>query len=325
MLGAAAALALPRVVTEDTSGVVDKAVVRECRAALQRLYELDDRLGGADVYALTVQMVKKLRNTLARASYRPRTGQELREVTAATAEHAAWLAFDAGSNERARGWWLEALLMADMGQARDVRVAALASMALQAASSPNPADGREAVDLIRAARTAAGADGTPRLYSLLAAREALGHARAGDERAAVRALGAADRLLEREPSEADPPWLSFWGEADLASHQTRVAVAIGDLAMAERVVRRGLTFADETTYPRNYAFYNARLGNVLARAGKLEEAISVMTPLVSRVNTFGSNRLRTHLRDAVDVLDQHQGYRPVRQFSVWSRKLLGAA
>jgi hypothetical protein len=78
-----AALALPRVVTDDAGGRVDQAVVRECRAALTRLYDLDYRLGGADVYALTVHMVDRMRNALARASYRPEIGAALQEITAA--------------------------------------------------------------------------------------------------------------------------------------------------------------------------------------------------------------------------------------------------
>jgi hypothetical protein len=78
-------------------------------------------------------------------------------------------------------------------------------------------------------------------------------------------------------------------------------------------------------HPRNYVLYNARLGNVLARSGKLEESISVLTPVLSRVNTLGSYRLRNHLRDAVDVLARHQDYRPALQFTAWSRKLLDAA
>ena len=264
VLGAAAALALPRVVTDDAGGRVDQAVVRECRAALTRLYDLDYRLGGADVYALTVHMVDRMRNALARASYRPETGAALQEITAAASEHAGWLAFDAGRNDHARRWWLEALLLADLGGARGVRVTAFTSMALQAASSPRPMDGREAVQLIDAARSAIG-DGTPRLHSLLSAREALGHARNGDRRAAVHALAESERLLDHESTDGEPAWLWFWGDADLACHQSRVALFLGDLAPAEAAARTALSYADEATYPRNHTLYSGRLGNVLAR------------------------------------------------------------
>jgi hypothetical protein len=271
-----------------------------------------------------VHMVDRMRNALARASYRPETGAALQEITAAACEHAGWLAFDAGRNDHARRWWLEALLLADLGGARGVRVTAFTSMALQAASSPRPMDGREAVQLIDAARSAIG-DGTPRLHSLLSAREALGHARNGDRRAAVHALAVSERLLDHEPTDGEPAWLWFWGDADLACHQSRVALFLGELAPAEAAARTALSYADEVTYPRNHTIYSGRLGNVLARAGRLEESIAIMTPVVNRVQTFGSSRIRSDVRDTIELLDHHRGYRPARQFTAWSRKVLAVA
>jgi hypothetical protein len=205
-----------------------------------------------------------------------------------------------------------------------VRVTAFTSMALQAASSPRPMDGREAVQLIDAARSAIG-DGTPRLHSLLSAREALGHARNGDRRAAVHALAVSERLLDHESTDGEPAWLWFWGDADLACHQSRVSLFLGDLAPAEAAARTALSYADEATYPRNHTIYSGRLGNVLARAGRLEESIAIMTPVVNRVQTFGSSRIRSDVCDTIELLDHHQGYRPARQFTAWSRKVLAVA
>jgi hypothetical protein len=324
--GAATALALPRVVTEDVPGHVDAATVRECRAALGRLYELDNRFGGSGVYPIAVRMVEQLQNTLRHASFSPATGAGLREITAASAEHVGWLAFDAGRNDRARHWWLEALHLTDVGgTSQDARVTALTSMARQAADSPNPAGGREALELIGAARRSLGSNGTPRLLSLLAAREALGHAHAGDRGSAIHAVSTAERLMDPTPAPDDPAWLAFWGPADLAYHRTNVAFALGDLADAEQAARTALAHSDEVVYPRNHLGYTNDLGHALARTGKLEESIAVTTPVVTRMGNCGSARIRSDLGDTLRVLDRYRSHRQAQQFTAWSRRILGAA
>jgi transcriptional regulator with XRE-family HTH domain len=324
VLGAATALALPAVVADDVPGRVDQRTVRECRVALGRLYDLDNRLGGAAVYGITAHVVERMRNTLARASYHPESGAALHEIAAAAAEHAGWLSFDAGRPGPARRWWLEALHMADLGGARQVRITALVSMALQAADSPRPLDGREAVNLVQAARSTVGNDRVPRLSSLLAAREALGHARSGDRTAALHALATSERLLDTTPVDDEPAWLRFWNPADLACHQARVALFLGDIPSAEKAARTALACADEPAYPRNHALYSARLASVLARAGKLDESIAIATPVVARVNAFGSRRIRADLHDTVCVLDRQPYYPPAAEFTAWSRKFLAA-
>jgi transcriptional regulator with XRE-family HTH domain len=321
-VGAAAALSLPAVLTEDRPARIDRAVVTECRAALGRLYKLDDRVGGAPVYPLAVHLVDRLRNTLTHASYRPADGAGLRAVAAAAAEHTGWLAYDAGHPDRARQWWLEALHLSELGGATDAHVTTLASMARQAVDSQDPRQGRDAVALIGAARRTAGSSATPRMRSLLAAREAMGHARLGDRSAALRALAASERLLDGGARPQDPAWLRFWDHADLAAHQRRAALFLRDLTWAERAGRVEFSASDATAYPRNHAISGAALGGVLARAGKLEESIAVATPVVGSVGTFGSRRLRSELRDVVQVLDRHEAYPPARRFTAWSRKLL---
>ncbi len=101
-------------------------------------------------------MARRLQDALRRGSYLPTVGRELQSITAAAT--AGWLAYDAGWQDKARRWWLETCHFADVP---DVRVSALAAMALQAS---NAGDGRETVDLVQAARKAALRDqnGNPR-------------------------------------------------------------------------------------------------------------------------------------------------------------------
>jgi hypothetical protein len=163
--------------------------VAQCWTALRRLYQLDDRHGGGTVYQLSEEMARRLQDAVRRGSYPPAVGDELRKVTAATMEHAAWLAFDAGWQDKARLWWLETCHFAQVNEVPEVRVTALVTMAQQAIHA---GDGQEVLELVHTARkTAHDQDRNPLLLSLLAGREALGHALAGDRRAAVSALGQA--------------------------------------------------------------------------------------------------------------------------------------
>jgi hypothetical protein len=302
------------------------STVRGCATSLDRLYELDERHGGATIYALATQMVTEIRTTLGRASYSMQVGRELRCVAASTAEHAGWLAFDAGRAEDARRWWLEALHFADLAQSVDARVTALASMALQACTSDSPVDGREAVDLMDVARRSAGAAMSPRLASLIAARQAVGYARAGDRNATVKAMGSAERLLgDAMPASDEPTWLHFWGLADLYCHHARAFLALGESDRAEQAASTALAASDEAAYPRNSAIYAALRARALIEHGKVDEAITAAVPVVARVSTLGSRRIVAETRGTIRQLGKYLSYKPAASFTAWANGLLSAA
>src|SRR5690348_942391 len=108
-------------------------------------------------------------------------------------------------------------------------------MSLQA--STDPARARSTLYLANAARAAAGSAATPTLLSVLAAREAVAHAQSGDKEAARASISAARNWLDKGRSYHEPVVLDFWGAADLACHETRVALAAGDGRSAERAAR----------------------------------------------------------------------------------------
>ena len=320
-VGLAVTALLPQSMT--APGRIDADTVAQCWTGLRRLVELDDHQGGGTAFHLAEEMVRRLRVGLRQGSYSSTVGRELQNVTASTMEHAGWLAYDAGWHHQARHWWLEASHLADLAGIPEARVTALASMALQASDAP--AGGRETVALAHAARSTARDRATPTLLSLLSAREAVGHARTGDRGAASSSIAEARRWLDRGRRGDEPFWLDFWGPADLACHETRVALATGNGRAAESAARAALTNVDKEAFPRNHTLYTARLGSVLTQLGQLDEAIDITSKAIEGVHAVrGSRRIVSDLHRTVDLLER-QKYLPATTFAGAARRLLPAS
>jgi hypothetical protein len=214
------------------------------RQSVVNLYELGNEHGAGAVYLLTTRTFHRVRALAERGSYDAATGQGLRELVGETARHAGSMAFDAGQHADARRWWLEAMHWARLTEADSVGIGAMAAMAHQAADQRRP---REAIDLAAVARRTARA-ATPRLTSLLLAREALGHAGAGDATAASACLRRARGLVETRHDD-DPYWLGHYDEADFTCQEHRVALMLGERAEAEHVARTALRSAIPSPTP----------------------------------------------------------------------------
>ncbi len=307
-----------------TPGRIGAADVAHCWTSLRRLFELDDRHGGVAVYQVAARIAQHLQDALRRGSYTPQVGSDLRAVTAATMEHAGWLAYDAGMQDQARRWWLETCHLSDPTHVPEAHITALASMALQASAGPASA-ARETIDLAHAARAAAGTSASPTLLSVLAAREAVGLAKANDATAANSKITESRRYLDQGRRGDEPLWLNFWGEADLASHETRVYLATGKFKSAETSARTTLANADVEFFPRNHSLYEIRLTSILIRSGQLDEAISIANNIMQRGELIlGSQRISTRLLDAIDSLAQ-QSYRPAKSFAAAARQIFPRA
>ncbi|MGH3685312.1 MAG: helix-turn-helix domain-containing protein [Pseudonocardiaceae bacterium] len=321
--GLVMAVLLPRDIA--TPGRIDAAQAAQCWTALHRLEELDQCHGGAAVYQVAEAMAQRLQDALRRGSYLPAVGRELQGVTAATMEYAGWLAYDAGWQQKARHWWLETCHAADLSGITDARVTALASMSLQASNTPG--GGRETVGLVHAARTAAqeGQPPSPTLLSLLAAREAVGHAHIGDRAATVSAISQARQWLDHGRQGDEPFWLDFWGPANLARHETRVALATRNGKSAELAARAALASSDADAFPRNHIAYTVGLASILTQRGQLDEAISVTSDAIHGIQEVqGSGRIIADLHRTLDLLGQ-QKYAPAKDFAGAARLLLPAS
>lgn len=321
--GLAVAVLLPHSVV--TPGRIDAANAAQCWAALRRLEELDALYGGAAVYQVAEGMVRALQEALRQGSYPPEVGRDLQGVTAAAMDQAGWLAYDAGWHHKARQWWLETCHRADLAGITEPRVSALAALALQAINTLG--GGQEAVELVHAARTAAkeGPRSSPTLLSLLAAREAVGYAQTGDRVAAVSAMSQASQWLDHGRQKDGPFWLDFWGPADLAWHETQVALATRNGKSAALAARSTLSNADAGAFPRNHTLYIITLASVLTRLGQLDEAISLTSDAIQGVREVqGSGYVITNLRRTVDLLEK-QKYPPATMFAAAARRLVPAS
>ncbi len=323
-LGSAAALTavalLPHKVT--SLARIEQGDINQTWIALERLFQLDDQHGGTMIYPVAVAMAQKLDAALKQAYFTDSISQQLRVVTATTMEHAGWLAYDAGQDASARRWWLEAIHLArDLGNVPDAHIAALASMSLQASGDYRRA--RETISLAQAARSAAShRTPSPTLLSILAAREAIGYAQLGDKEAARSSIAEARRWMDQGPTPDEPLWLQFWCPADLASHETRAALALDDKISAEKSARSALLQSDEQRFPRNHALRSVRLGAVLTKTGQLDESISVTTNTVKRIDQIsGSRRIVNDLSENLNQL-LAQSYEPARQFAMAAQRLL---
>ncbi|MGH3903854.1 MAG: helix-turn-helix domain-containing protein [Pseudonocardiaceae bacterium] len=324
-LGGAVALAVTALLPHGvaTASRITDADVTQCWTAVRRLHELDATQGGGPVFQMATGMARRLQDALRGGSYSPSVGRDLQRVTAVTAEQAGWLAYDAGWEQQARHWWLETHHIADLTDVPEARVRALASMALQVGQRPG--GGPEAVELAQAATAVAKDDGTPRLLSLLAAREAIGHAQADDSSAAMSAIARARHWLDQGEQSEDPFWLGFYGPTDLAAHETTAALLIRNGRLAETSARAALADVDATSFPRNHVLRTVRLGSVLTQIGQLDEAINITSRAIHGAHTIrGSGRTLTDLRTTINLLGR-QNYPPAKSFATAAHRLLPTA
>ncbi|MGH3917268.1 MAG: helix-turn-helix domain-containing protein [Pseudonocardiaceae bacterium] len=286
--------------------------------SLARLYELEAEYGGGMVYGLALRSLRKLRRILQRASYSESTGELLHTIAGELAKHAGWLAFDAGLHAEARYWWLDASHTARFIDDDRLLVGVFRLMSQQAGDLDRA---REATELAQAAQQAAHPWGTPRLRSNLLVREAVGHARVGDEQATWQVFHQAEALFGAGPHDDDPPWLYFWDEADLACCQMRAALALGQLPLAERCSRTALT-AVRPEHSRNRVSYLTHHAAVLVEQRNIEEAVFTAAQAVQDASELSSARIDARIGRVRTELTRYSDQPKVAEFLNWSGQIM---
>ncbi|WP_344612095.1 hypothetical protein [Dactylosporangium salmoneum] len=284
--------------TDVQSSVVTQGHARKIRSLLPELYSLDDQAGGTPVSDVTQWCLREVDALLQNAEYSEAVGQDLQLAYGELAEMAGWLDFDAGRVSSAQHYFGEALRAAQLADDLNLEVLVLASMIMLARHRGRP---REAVQLAQLAQRRARGWGSPRLMSLLAAREATAWAQAGDASAAQSAMARALHTFEPNRSDVDPVWLSFYTAAELTAQQASVSTYLERPAQAATQLRR-VVQSLEPHYTRNHALYTARLALAHLADGDDRQACRTLVPALREFTSIRSGRAAAHLCECLAAL-----------------------
>ena len=276
-------------------GGAEAAAVEE---AVRSIRLLDDRHGADGLYRQAVQPLRAAYALLDAGAQRRSVSDRLHAGTGELAISVGWLAHDSGRFDDARSHYAEALATARMAGDPGLEAHAFCNTAFLARDAGRP---REAVRAAQAAQLAAGQLSSSRLLSLLAMREAGGWAAMGDRSGCETALLRAQSLYARGPADADPEWMSFYGEAELEGLEAQCWSALGHWERAAHHARRAAELQDPH-FVRNTALFTAELAGDLARQGSLEESAEAGGRVLDLLGRVRSARIRGMLDTTAGVL-----------------------
>ncbi|HEY3478909.1 MAG TPA: tetratricopeptide repeat protein [Streptomyces sp.] len=277
-----------------TTGRPGADQVRAVHEAVRRIRLHDDRHGAEGLYVQAGDALRTAYRLLDENAYGAAATAGLAAGAGELAVSVGWLAHDSGRLTEARSFYAEALATARLAGDPALEVHAFCNTAFLARDAGRP---REAVRAAQAAQQLARGFGSPRLLALLALREAGGRAGLGDRRACEKALGRAQSLFSAGPRDADPGWMSFFGEAELAGLEAQAWSALGVHDRAAGAARAAVRLQDPH-FTRNIALYEAELAVNLARSGHPEESAAARTRAHRLLTHVGSARIRTLLTTA---------------------------
>lgn len=295
LIGIAAAAGLSQVEIPTRIG---SAHMRYFHASVERLYAEDQRVGGGVLARDGLRLYHRARRMLDEADYSEETARQLMRAAGELAVCVGWLSYDAHDQVLARALYSEARLLADQSGDYGLAVHAMGNNVLQlvdaALAGSYPGRAREAILLSRRAVELARPDPSSQLHALLAAREALAHAAVGDGNGFNAAMTRAWREMDREPTNDDRPgrpgWLGFVNRSEIAVHEARGRLCLGDVDAAVRLYRSSL---DAELSPRNAGIYRARLAAALAASGDVSDAVAEGMTVLPAIDKGGVPSPRT--------------------------------
>lgn len=254
---------------------VDLAHVRYLQAALVRLREQDDVVGGGGVLPQCLRLFARARRMLDESDYTEVVGQQLLVVTADLGIKSAWSAYDADHQALARRLYEQSALLVDSAGDNAQRAYLYANMVQQStclARYTGRKDlAREALRFAERAEDAARREPSPALRALVSLRRSLAHAQLGDEAAFRSAITTARRQLDRGPHEADTPRTRFVRHSEITGYEALGRTQLGAFGQALRL--HATVLEDTTRSPRDQSYYRALLAGSLIAAGHTEQAI----------------------------------------------------
>ncbi|WP_159037311.1 tetratricopeptide repeat protein [Streptomyces specialis] len=265
----------------------------ETAAILRAVHDirlLDDRHGADALYRPARDTLRAAFALVDTGARRQRVSSRLHAAAGELALSVGWLAHDSGRPADARSHYAEALATARLSGDAALEAHAFCNTSFLARDTGHH---REAVRSAQAGRQAAHRLGSDRLLALLTLREAGGWAGLGDRSAALEALARARTHHERgRRPDADPEWMSFFGDAEFAGQEAGCWAALGDWERASACQRQAVTAARaDPHFARNTTLYAAELARYLVARGEPEEAAAFGNQALDLLDQVRSTRI----------------------------------
>lgn len=297
---------------------VGRRDVGELRKAAEAARRTDSRSGGGSPGARSAaELLVTTAAPLLGGPCAPGVEGELYSATAELARVAGWAAFDTGRHRTARGYFRQALYLADAGGDEPLAAYVLTTMGLQATLTGRTA---EALDLT----TAAGrmCPQAPRVRAFARLVEARAHARGRAPRAAAAALASAEELLGRaaDRSGQDPGWIDFFTHSRLAADAAEIHRDLGNPRACFSWDAQAEAMAPDD-FTRSVGMRRAVVGSGHLQAGNLEEGLESGRRSLEVLRGVDSSRAREYLGALVAGLGPWEREPEVRAFASEATRL----
>lgn len=281
---------------EPRNGVhIGMSDVARFRATVEMFQQLDDRYGGGHGRQALIQYLRIDAERLLRGKYTEAVGRALFSSVAEATLLGAWMSYDAAPASRlAQKYFIQALSLAQAGNDRLLGASILDAMSHQATYTGRF---REAANLARAARTGTCGAATATLTSHFLAMEARAFARLGDAKACDHALAEAAREFERRIPEADPPWIRYFNEAEIAAEFGHCMRDLGRAKDATQYANSSIGAANGGMFMRSDFFAAMVLADAYLAAGELEQACRTTLKALTAGEQIRSARCVRYLRE----------------------------
>ena len=278
-----------------------------------------DAQGGASatLRASVAPQLQMMRQLLSRGGASEAQRHRLLRLTADLTGLAGWMAVDAGDDNA------QELLLAGLGLAHDAHDPLLGAgiISYLTVHAYSNGQGEEAALMASTALHRVRGLASPRVQCLLWIRQARGHAAAGDELRARRALDQAYEAFAQGRCADDPGWLYWIDEGELACQGGTVLLQTGHTQQALTQIDQAL-LGYSPAHVRNQTSAQVRAAKTLVAMGEPGEACARTHLALDRLEGLNSARTEQQIRDLLDLLSPYRGHTDVTEVFGRARTLL---
>jgi hypothetical protein len=290
-----------RLISALEGGRVSREVVESIERRLPGLRVLEARLGGGHIRSLADVELRLVVALLSESSYSDELSTRLHTVAAELAHIAGWASFDSGYHAAAQRYWASGLRAAHTANSRAVGANILKSMSLQ---SFDFAQAGDALALAKSAREGAGPV-SGRTSAMFALREARMHASLGDAAACEANLAEAERAMDRNDSESDPAWTSYFDQQEYYAQVASCYLDLGSVRRADELFDAAIQGQD-TLKVRDRVTYLIRRATAQLQIGDVDAACHLAAQTMPLLSETDSERNRSRI---VELLARLQPWR----------------